>query len=342
MKARVTLYSVDKCGYYKSGSDNPKFCTLLDTLNELKEWNTKKTVGETCTYEINDRENIYRTFCLSLITDISQKNYLLTTWNEVPSVNGQVASVNRTSMVGQAEIDLTDIPEENIPGYATYFWFIPNENIFATIQFHHQVNGHQNMVQYINSFLSKFTKHVISQQSSNPIKFDILGYALNQTDRPQHLNPQFKTSILPKPGKIEFIKNNVENIRKIIRKDTVTLETKEEARLLGGLFSKIGLVDPAIREERIPVKYEINFSPSINELNIIIDTWDNNHSGKWDDIGFMLEGDNKIYWLSHSLPRDDFELNISKDNDEVINAESLLAALTQKRHPILKLHNEKD
>jgi hypothetical protein len=81
-------------------------------------------LDQTCTYEPSElSERIaYRTFCYDLTSEEDNESFLLTTWNELPSSQGKIASVNGSAPVGDAEVSLTGIPEGNIPGYATYFW----------------------------------------------------------------------------------------------------------------------------------------------------------------------------------------------------------------------------
>jgi len=69
----------------------------------------------------------------------------------------------------------------------------------------------------------------------------------------------------------------------------------------------------------------------------MVQEWEENHESKWDDIGFKLSGDNEIRWLSHSVAKSEYELDVERDNDEIVDAQSLLNALTQNRDIILGL-----
>ncbi|MNR21061.1 hypothetical protein D3C85_1379390 [compost metagenome] len=50
-----------------------------------------------------------------------------------------------------------------------------------------------------------------------------------------------------------------------------------------------------------------------------------------------MKGDQKTHWLSHATARGEFELDVIKDNDEVFNTDSLLAALDKRKAAILKM-----
>jgi hypothetical protein len=132
----ITFYSIDRCGYYETGQEKCKFGEIRETLEGLRTWvfSNNMQIGGTCTYDLQEGQNTYHTYCYDLIKDHSGDSYLLATWNEIPSVDGNVASINGGSPVKDAEVSLTELPAGNIPGYASYFWFIPSLNSFATVR----------------------------------------------------------------------------------------------------------------------------------------------------------------------------------------------------------------
>ena len=62
----------------------------------------------------------------------------------------------------------------------------------------------------------------------------------------------------------------------------------------------------------------------------MIQDWKEGTEREWDDYGFVFRGSSDIHWLSHSLARVEQELDVERDNDEVVNSMSLLNAL----HPV--------
>ncbi len=69
----------------------------------------------------------------------------------------------------------------------------------------------------------------------------------------------------------------------------------------------------------------------------MVEEWEENHESKWDDIGFKLSGVTEIRWLSHSIAKTEYDLDVERNNDEIVNAQSLLDSLTQNRNVILGL-----
>lgn len=142
-EAHITFYDIVKCGYHYRGQDIPAFGGLLDTLAQLRDWAFRddRPLAETCTYEIEDTDSVLRTFCFDF-AESENNDVLLVTWNETETLDGSMASVNGTDPAGQAHVSTNEVPPGHIAGYPTYFWFVPEYNVFAAIRFGNRANGH--------------------------------------------------------------------------------------------------------------------------------------------------------------------------------------------------------
>jgi hypothetical protein len=342
-KCRISFYKILRCGYFQYSSLTPEFGSTKETLLELKQWACQQgmQLDQTCTYDTQEERNTYRTFCFNLISSNNDQDFLLTTWNELPGSSGKMASVKGEDAVGSAKVNLTEIPQGSIPGYATYFWIIPQKDLFATLQFANNFNGRKNLDNYLTGFLSKFSQNVCTEPDlldNNSTK--ILGYRdSGTTSLPQNLNPQFHSCLYKKPGAIAYVKSNRVNIRKICKRETFNLSTETKPRLWQSILTSIGISDggrPTNNSERL--EFSCDFTPSEDELSTIIDFWDSqNHDIKWDDIGFRLNGEDRTYWLSKSFARGDLNLDVTRDNDEIINSRSLLDQLLINRERCFSL-----
>jgi hypothetical protein len=335
-EADITFYKIDRCGYYKYGKDMPEFGNVASIFDELKGWafNDGMTLEETCTYEITESEDILRTFCFGLVKNPSTGDFLLTTWNETPSTDGNVASVEGSKPVGEAEVSLTELPAGSIPGYATYFWIIPSHNILATIRFQHRLNGHKNVAKYLNEFIAKWTKYVVIADDPE-VDHNIVGYSISPGAEVQVLHPIFRSSLHKKPGKLDYLKTQRPIIRKVIRKNKLSHNVQIDVAFWQSLLQKVGLHSVTEIAHDVKVKYEIPYCPSDEELESIITTWDISHNSKWDDIGFELTGESEIYWLSDSISKETMDLEVRRENAEVVNGESILSSLVHVRSSLI-------
>lgn len=339
-EAKITFYNFDKCGLFEYGAEEPKFGSLSNYLDQLTAWvkRDSKSLEETCTYAIEESEDVSRTFCYDIVKNDITGDFLLTTWNETPSYKGKVAAVNSKDKVGEAKVEFTKLPKDSIPGYATYFWIIPSKNVFASIRFHHVLNGKKNFDKYFKEFISKFSDYVVLGETES-VDFPIIGYAEYDDDEPINLHAYLKTSILRKSGQTDYIIDNVDKIRKVTRHNCLSPKYITSQEFWQKALVGLGLKKQKTLDSDVNFSYEFSFKPTAEELKEMINEWEANHDSKWDDIGFTLTGEQSPRWLSNSLARDTVELDIKRSNDEIVDANSILEQVTKKRNSILALLN---
>ncbi|MET4163798.1 hypothetical protein ABIE61_003664 [Marinobacterium sp. MBR-111] len=337
-EAKVTFYDVERCGLYEYGSDDSTLGELSTFLNQLKSWVQRdgKSLDETCTYAIEESEDVDRTFCYDLVNNGVTGDFVLTTWNETPSYEGKVAAVKAKSKVGDAKVEFTKIPKDSIPGYATYFWFIPSKGVFATIRFQHRLNGKKNLDKYFKEFISKFSDYVVLSEDGDA-DFNIIGYSDSDDDEPMNLHSHFRTAIVRKPGQIKYILSQRSNIRKIVRHNRLSPKLEESQEFWQKALLNLGLKKQRKLNSEVNFSYEFSYSPTEKELKEMVSEWEEGHDSKWDDIGFILKGEQVPRWLSNSLARDQFDLDVKRIDEEIVDAVSLLEKLTEKRDLILAL-----
>ena len=338
---KVQFYRITKFGYYGHGQNEAEFGSAAEILNELSTWvrRNNKALSETCTYELEDGEDEYKAYCFDLVKNNQTGDFVIVTWNETPTNDGRVVTVDGSQTVGNVDVNFTDLPEGSIPGYATYFWFIPEHNVFASIRFHHSLLiGKKSLDRYLKEFTAKFTSFVVTEEVENSEdEVEILGYS-NHDEETQSLTAEFKSYLYTKPGQVDYIRHNIDSIKKIIRKNELNPQVALDRNLWQKFLESLNIsTQNNTLTDEVKIKYEVPFSPNLEEINSIIDDWNEHHESKWDDIGFKFESDSQIRWLSHSIAKDAFEVDVTRDNDEIIEAQSLLDALTQIRNVALRL-----
>lgn len=335
-KAKITFYQIKNCGFYQRGEDDPEFGSIQDLLTDLDSWSDGKPLVETKTFEPSDGRDIHPAYLL----DIKSRNdsWLISTWNQTPASESGVASVRGESSVGDAQVVMNPVDPGSIPGFATYFWFLPSLKVFASIRFQHLWTGQKSLQCYLESFLGICSRHVVYiENEESDAAVVVGGYQENAEDEPRNLSPRFRTALVLKPGRRDYIRKNVDSVRKVLRKTALHLNRAPDYAWWQQLLHKTKITQPESRPEIIKIQYEMGASLSLLDFDNIVEDWDDSHELEWDDYGFELRGEsNKIHWLSRSLARAEFELDIIRDNEEVVNAESLLAALESARDTILR------
>lgn len=335
-KAKVTFYRVPQCGFYLRGEDNPSFGTLQSMLTDLQAWSRGKQLAATKTFEVADGADFLPVYLMDITSDVD--SFVITIWNQTPATEGKVAAAIGTSNVGDAEVVMNDVPVGGIPGFATYFWFVPGANVFASVRFQHLVTGQKPMQLYMESFQEAFSRHVAWTDPQPGVDIEVAGYVANPGDVVQDLSPRFRTQLLRKPGLHDFILNNADKVRKVLRKTTLKLDRPEQLSSWQQFLGWTHMREPQIRPDQVKVQYELPAAVSRPDVEAMIGDWNAGHEREWDDYGFKMQGSAQTpYWLSHSLARKEFDLDVRRNSLEVVNSDSLLLALNQNRAELMQL-----
>lgn len=350
-EAAIQFYNITRCGYYGNYSSEREFGDLGGTLSTLQEWTRRDDMQlrRTKIFEPEEGSNIRPTYCYDIQHDEESENYLLTTWNETPTSEGQYASVEAEAPVGDADVTLTDVPDGTIPGYVTYFWFVPEEAILATVQFQHRVaNGKPGLEEYLKTFLARHHSEHVSLVQNGEAELEVEGYQRRPGEDVdvRDLNARFRSRTIRPPGPVDHIRANRPGIYKVIRKSKLDGETiaNTPVSFYQALLSKIGINRGGQPADPVRSRYEVNFTPTEGQLENIIENWEQDGGDEaWDDVGFKMSGDSKIYWLSHSLSRYEEELGVDRINDGIVSGKSLLSELDDMEDDLLaRLPDEED
>lgn len=336
--ATITFYKIQKAGYYTYGATTPSFGNCLSLLKDLSSWADGKTLKQTKTYEGNDE--VLPAYLLDVKND--GDNFVLLLWNEVPTTDQSVPSVAENSQFGtDPAVILNDIKKGSIPGFATYFWFIPSLDLVASIKLTHPLTGQKAMQCYLHSFLKQSSSHVMAESVEQPDgSYDVVikGYKVNPEDdvlpKKKHY-PQFSVGLVKNPGKHDIIRQNANNVSKVEKVVELNIAKADDFSLWQKMLINMKISHPQNADVSTKVRYELSPNVSLNDIDGMIADWNANNDTSSCDYGFSFKGDSKMYWLSRSLARTKFPLNLERQDAEFVNSKSLLSELIGKRKLIL-------
>ena len=272
------------------------------------------------------------------IMKVEERNgdYLLTTWNGIADVDGKITSIDGRGHTGEASVETTEPRDGFIPGYPSFFWFIPERDLFATIQFNTPLNRRKNLDFYLNNFMEKFSSSVVYCPEGDTTQ--ILGYGTEE-NYDANLRPLFVSSRYTQEGQIDYILSNRESIRKIIKKDKLICSTPEETVLLQKILAFLHITNnTTVSTLENNICINLGITPSESELNGIITNWKQESTNRpSSDIGFVMKGNSHIFWLKESIASDVFDLDIRFLGQNVlVRPEDLLTELQTKQTRIFE------
>jgi len=345
---RVTCFRATRAGFYEHGHHEPVFGSYVELLEDVHHWaNTPGLlVSNTATFSVEEGDDEEATenkhlpvYCYESVRDEDTGDALLTLWNETEHADGEVAGVHGNQAVGDAEVEVQQFEEDSIPGYPTYFWFCPEHSLVAAVQEigRYRLIGREGMHRYLTGFLSLFSQWAIINEDDDT---EIVGYGVNGEEHPRAVRPYFRSNPVDRPGQIEIIKRRRADIRKIIRKSEFpNLRPNQDnvfRSFLGSFFIPDQIDHPLVTDR---YKIEMDYRPSRAELDDMIDSWQQEDFDGWNDLGFVMSGEQTPRWVSHSRARRDILIDFDRKNSTVIDAQSLLGGLTAFKNELLALGN---
>lgn len=342
-EARITLYKITECGLYEKGGKNSVLGNLEIFLEDLEKWVhiKDKTLKETCTYASLDDEELNKTFCYDIKKD-TKGNYLLITWNKSANANNGVAIVSGSSKVGEASIQTNNHKPDDIPGFPTYFWIMPNENRFATLNFDFAQNGRQAVEKYLREFFIKWSRYVVSTTDEDGVE-EITHWEDpdNSNNKYSLLFGRFESKLIVNSGKIDFLLTHWKDIRKVYQHNEMSILDVVNLPVIPRSISKIlGMNTSVTKKSGIKFKLEadVNFNDQ-SELKDLIGEWEKKKDQtKWEDIGFSLLGESqKIIWLSESRANSNFDCPLVRGQGDIFKTDDLVNWLSTITTKILKL-----
>ena len=348
MNAKLTVYEIELCGYYAHGGNTPNFGEADQCLTAIHEWvhQKKPKVKATRTFNKHEDGEYLPTYCFD-IAGTSGSDWLLTSWNETPSDDGVVGAVGAAVQAGAGTITTRNFAIDDIIGYGTHFWFLPDKSRLVTVQFDSQpLNGHQGLNRYMNGYLKRFSPHVRfdkNKMDGDVLVREVVGYAPDATtdEADDKLHPRYRSKLLRREAELDYIRNNHQKIKKVIRKGRPSGGGQVKQNILDQLLTFIGAPKNHRTLHDTSYIFEIPYRPSLTAVNAIIRQWNEEADGDghetWDDVGFDFKGETRRRWLSSSTLKLDVDLsNTLRDGPgSVAAADALLKELARFRSQVI-------
>jgi hypothetical protein len=331
----ITIYSIDECGYYDN-KNNFRFFNTTDLMVNLKSWIAGKKLINTKTFDPPENSDLNETYIYGM--EANGNDFLLCTWNRIESTNGNVAAIHEDAVVGDAEIIENPLAEGSIPGFATYFWIMPNEGKLATIRFQHRQNGHRNLTSLINSYMRNFSPHVLIDDTDlNNIIINGYTRTPGQRNQIEKVKPKFIARVASHEGQLAMLKNNAHKIRKLVRRTTLSLKKQDHRELWQKITDFFTNGQPK-QKLHTNIEYTIDIEGiKPEQLDSMYRSWSRStQNDDWSDFGFTLTGQaNKTYWIGHGLMSGKFDINPFRENAEILRLNSLLSELCRIKDNVL-------
>lgn len=324
----VTAYGISSCRFYDEARD-VEFASISDVMEDFVKWvGGLGTIGESSTFEPTDKDAFLHVYCFD-VREIpgSIRAYLISTWNESESKEDQIQLLSVDTPIGEPDLSTVDIDPQTRPGYPAYFLVLPERDLLLNMRFEHRLNGSQGFKRFIHGFMAECSKYCVWSKNDET---RLLGYSdSGKMDKSGSFLPEFKYQLLRRAEDIQFLRRQVGNIRKVVRRALVQPAIEEHKTFLDHALILLGLQPNNRLKAAINFEYEFKTRLNDKKLEEIIDNYEENETElPWADVGFvMAKMSQKIHWLSGKYAKEKCRIDVSRDANGLIRTEALVATL---------------
>lgn len=346
----VTFFKHTRLGFYRYGNDDYCEPLAMDTLlTSLHEWFQDKISledtllwdDETPGYSL--RKKVY---LKAIERNEGTGEFILVLWRAVGNGDGVYGIKADARLDDNTLYDANDAAdgERVIWGEASYYWFVPAKNLFASIRFSNSIADTNLMNLFFRDFICL---HADIRPKRREIKEGTSGAFTSVTFPAQEegetgnlwfrIDSKQYTKLTTRAdlGAIarditHFVKREVIAAREVNQPDWTRL------------FGRLPFVSAEITKDTRKVEVNIEAKPTAQELQQIFDQYAEDYNGGldgWRNVGFRKEGVGGICWLNsfvvkNVLPIDD-TTGGGVDDTGHYTAQRLFTALEFKRDSLL-------
>ncbi|MDK9420830.1 hypothetical protein PO857_003142 [Pectobacterium carotovorum] len=329
LDAKIKFFDINRFGYYKYGSKSPVLGGITDTLTHLNKWaKDGREFVNTLTYQDDKESDLRNTYYCGSAFEKQHGDSLLTLWAEVPNDSGVIYGMPPLEKPGKVDMLTTGFSvNKAIPGFPCYFWFIPEENVFASIKFEHSLQGKSNLDNYINGFLLNKSPYRVLDNNDKVIGFSADGKENNDSSK---ISPKFY-AVGKKYDEIQAeLISNLHRITRILKREKITYATPDDRSIIERVFSGLLSNTPASTQERT-IFHEMEFKPTETQLKHIVNNFNSlQNTSPIKNVGFKYS-DGKSIWLSGASVAFEIELNVRRKENHIIAPDRLLHAIMKRR-----------
>ncbi|MGH7514766.1 MAG: hypothetical protein ACREOQ_17815 [Gemmatimonadales bacterium] len=260
-------------------------------------------------------------------------DWLFEMWHRLSGDQGAIASLNANARVGQAAAQELSVQTGQIPGVPRLFWLLPDLRLLCTVQVAQRGTSRPEFQRYIRDFIKHRGPWAVTRPDEDGEGLRILGWSADPTQEPQRLLASFRLGTSVDARKVDEIRRRREDIRAILYRGRVDVG-RARSRLTGitGLLDRFARLGRGLETSSRPfrINLELPYTPGQQELEGLIEEASGADGGFAPDVGFRLDPERSIMWLSAKNTRLAEMLEVPYRNRAQVHLDDLLTRLRRR------------
>ena len=354
----ITFFDVSECGFYRAqaipdgnGKRQNVYVngTIEEALNHVTEWVKERVFSETIPWSIEEDISRTKIYIKDVGQDLATGDQLIVFCKALTNDKGQLSGFVEDAKVGSDDGSVIQV-EKNaggkklVYGLPMYFWFLPNENLIASIKFPNSLVDTQNMCLYIKRCIDNYI-NLPNKVVHNNRQFN--HFAKKELDIKSvfYRSPcgTFSTRFTMDTKLKELTAEDISpsllapNITHLVVREVISSEREIENIGLFNLWNRLTNKAKTVRAEKfVEIVEEIAVTPE--ELIKILEVYkqENLENSLWSDVGFRTNNDDTTKWFSSYVDRRHITLDPKQKVDQSFYPASiLLNSLSDQREGLL-------
>ncbi|WP_100637171.1 hypothetical protein [Marinomonas sp. ef1] len=341
-KGNIRFFKVDHCGFYKQKSGGKQHVDgdMKFVIEKFNNWVTGREFQNTIPWDVDANPNREQLYCRCIDVDDETGDALVVFWRRIGNGSTKFGGISLKAKVGDdGSQDLNIDTADMIVGQPMYYWFIPEFNVIATVNFPHGAASTENLRHYIKRCFDNRIEHPHKKTShvDHPVTGNTINVTYKNPDDGSSSRFYFESSLKELSASEMEPDKLATKISHVVTRDVIShvSDASEGKKTIFKLFEKV-------KEVKDSKKVEITEEVSLNEnelrrlikihqeeLQLLED--DNN----WCNIGFKEYGSDKVRWIDSYVTQSYILMSPRLKGSLYFNSKAVMYEIKKKRSSLL-------
>lgn len=345
IKVKFKYSKLNKLGYYSTRKSVQDIDNKIDILDGMKKWGESHSqIQNACPFEVDPANGNYGVYFCGMAKGASN-DYVLALWNEAPNLKGNVVGLRGSDAPGKAQINKKLGRKGYIPGYPSYYWIVPNENILVHLYVDDMPAGASHLKTFVKAYLANKSENCVFQKQSSG-SIEIEGFSIDGGPMPDEehtfLRPEFTSSRIYKDEILADIIRRQPDISSVIKKETLHYSKLHQRSSIESFFRNM-IPGTNIRGGQLEgraITHSLKYKPSKGEIKMMYSRFKEElnklpEQREVDNVGFRFS-DRSSLFFKDSLAKIETDLKVNHGSNSLIEPIDFLNKLTSKKNDFLR------
>lgn len=339
INAHLNYFSIDECGLYKHGKNDPHGLVASEVFDLIYNWVKGKPMEDTIPWDPrSSKPGFAKCYCYDAYHCDITEEFLLVLWKSDTDNNGSILGAQAAAETGKSSVvEYTDNyrGKRMIWGRPAYYWIIPKLKLVVSIKVEHSVCDSNLFQEWIAKCITNRIQHPnkkTTQTETGQTRFEFTdGSDLSESRYAFRFDVHLK-SINTDATELRDLASRVTHI---IRRDTIKLNTGiDERPNWVKIFDNIPFLPAKQKAKTRQIEVKAEARPSASEIKQIIEKFakENRKRSDWDNVGFQTDAG--AIWVDRYRLHE--SISLETEVATVFSAADLFDHLDRKRDFLLK------